>query len=141
MMNSDNKKLHVALGIVVGLILLLSIFTFGWVLGEEEKTNTNQILVVNNLKNIDQNEVQKQTELPKLDQSSREQERQNVETTHNNIEINIHDSHYHGTRYYGSSSHYYNPYRTRYYNGYHPYYRHGFAYSTSWGNGFNYRYY
>lgn len=142
----QNKQLHIALGIVVTLILLLSIFTFGWVIGDsDESENTNQLLVVNSLRTVNKatQPVVQETQLPNLGQSLTEQSRQNVETTNNNIEINIHNSgHYgRGYSYYPRSYHTYSPYRTRYYSGYHPYYRHGFSYQTSYGNGFNYKYY
>ena len=142
----QNKQLHIALGIVVTLILLLSIFTFGWVIGDsDESTNTNQLLVVNSLRTVNtaNKPVVQETKLPNLGQSLTDQSRQNVETTNNNIEINIHNSGYYGRgyNYYPRSSHTYSPYRTRYYSGYHPYYNHGFSYQTSYGNGFNYKYY
>jgi hypothetical protein len=142
----QNKQLHIALGIVVTLILLLSIFTFGWVIGDsEESTNTNQLLVVNSLRTVNTatQPVVQETKLPNLGQSLTDQSRQNVETTNNNIEINIHNSGYYGRayNYYPRSYHTSSPYRTRYYSGYHPYYRHGFSYQTSYGNGFNYKYY
>ena len=142
----QNKQLHIALGIVVTLILLLSIFTFGWVIGDsDESTNTNQLLVVNSLRTVNTatQPVVQETKLPNLGQSLTDQSRQNVETTNNNIEINLHNYGYYGRgyNYYPRSSHTYSPYRTRYYSGYHPYYNHGFSYQTSYGNGFNYKYY
>jgi len=142
----QDKNLHIALGIVVTLILLLSIFTFGWAMKDsEESTNTNQLLVVNSLRTINQAvaPVTQDTPLPKLGQSLTDQKRQNVETTNTHIEINIHNSGYYGRgyNYYPRYSHSYNPYRTRYYSGYHPYYGNGFSYQTSYGNRFNYRYY
>ena len=80
----QNKQLHIALGIVVTLILLLSIFTFGWVIGDsDESTNTNQLLVVNSLRTVNTatQPVVQETKLPNLGQSLTDQSRQNVETT------------------------------------------------------------
>lgn len=146
---NQEKKLHIAFGIVVALILLLGTFTFGWVFGnEEESTNANQLLVVNSLRTVNQAPQPVQKTTPNLGQSLTEQQRQHVETTNNNIEINIHNSGHYGGGYYSGRYYnypryhrYYSPYRTRYYNGYHPYYRHGFSYSNSYGNSYRYSYY
>lgn len=155
-MNQD-EKLHVALGIVVILILLLSVFTFGWIFGDsKESTNTNQLLVVNSFRTTNQAQesglkttnqaqqpVQETKTTPNLGQSLTEQQRQNIATTNNNIEINVHNTGYSGSRYNYYPRYYrsYSPYRTRYYNGYHPYYKHSFSYSTSYGNSYRYSYY
>ncbi|MBT3865663.1 hypothetical protein HOF78_00995 [Candidatus Woesearchaeota archaeon] len=143
----QERKLHVAFGIVVALILLLGVFTFGWVFGgSEESANTNQVLVVNSLRTVNQAQQPVQETTSKLGQSLTEQKRQNVESTNNNIEINIHNSGYYGRGYYNSNyyptyNRYYSPYRTRYYNGYHPYYKHGFSYTNSYGSNYRYSYY
>lgn len=146
---NQEKKLHIAFGIVVALILLLGIFTIGLTFGDsKELTSTNQVLVVNSLRTINQEPQPVQETTPNLGQSLTDQQRQNVKTTNNNIEINIHNSGYYGSGYYSGRyynyptyNRHYSPYRTRYYNGYHPYSRHGFSYTNSYGNNYRYSYY
>ncbi|GEM_PF-4004832 len=106
-MNQTEKKLYTALGVVLVLTILLSVFSFG-VMASEPKSSVvaNQINVLNvpaaqSTGKLTQN----------LGQSLKEQQKKNPATVTNNYKIDIKETHYSGkyaTNGYYSSHKYYN---------------------------------
>jgi hypothetical protein len=151
----NNQKLHIALGAVIGLMVIIGLILVGTVIAEgSSEMTSNQLVVMSNSvpKTVQKTEsicpriTNNKGPCEDLGQTLREQKTcYQGNTNCNNVEVNIHNSGY--SSYNPYKNYYYKPYRVvhnphnKYYNNYHPYYKHGFYYSDSHGIQKSYHYY